>query len=51
MKINYAYGDGLTTVDRLVDDYLDGDGGAGVREPRRPLPESPGGEDALDPEQ
>jgi NAD-dependent dihydropyrimidine dehydrogenase PreA subunit len=51
VKINYAYGDGLATVDRLVDDYLDGHGGAGVREPRRPLPESPGGEDALDPQQ
>jgi len=25
VKINYAYGDGLTTVDRLVDHYLDGE--------------------------
>src|SRR5256884_70295 len=50
VKINYACGDGLTTVDRLVEDYLDGDGGAGVREPRRPSPKSPERDDAIDPE-
>ncbi len=42
VTINYAYGEGLDTVDRLVEEYLDdGDGGAGVREPGRPSPEPP----------
>ena len=50
MKINYAYGDGIAVVNRLVEDYLDGDGGAGVREPRRPSPESPPNEDMVDPQ-
>src|SRR6476646_1441229 len=49
VRINYAYGDGIPTVDRLVEGYLDGDGGTGVREPRRPSPESPPNEDMLDP--
>jgi len=50
VRINYAYGDGLATVDQLVEEYLDGDGGAGVREPRRPAPESPEDGDALNPQ-
>ena len=51
VRINYAYGDGLSTVDRLVEDYKDGDGGAGVREPRRPTPESPEAGNAVDPQE
>ena len=50
IRINYAYGDGLATVDQLVEEYLDGDGGAGVREPRRPAPESPEDGNALNPQ-
>jgi NAD-dependent dihydropyrimidine dehydrogenase PreA subunit len=50
VKINYAYGDGIATVNRLVEDYLDGEGGTGVPEPRRPSPESPPNDDMLDPE-
>jgi ferredoxin len=50
VKINYAYGDGIATVNRLVDDYLEGDGGAGVREPRRPSPGSSGNGAAVYPE-
>jgi len=49
VRINYAYGDGLATVDQLVEEYLDDDGGVGVREPRRPAPESPEDGDALKP--
>src|ERR1041385_5876917 len=51
VEINYAYGDGIDVVDRLVEKYRgdDGDGSAGVREPRRPSPESPPGEDVVDP--
>jgi ferredoxin len=50
-RINYAYGDGIDVVNRLVDEYLEGngEGGAGVREPRRPSPESPSGDDVVAP--
>ena len=43
VRINYAYGEGLDVVDRLVDDWRrrDDEGGAGVREPRRPPPDAP----------
>jgi NAD-dependent dihydropyrimidine dehydrogenase PreA subunit len=50
VKINYAYGDGIATVNHLVEDYLGGEGGTGVREPRRPAPRSPEDGDMLDPE-
>ena len=45
VRINYAYGDGLSTVDQLVDEYGEDDGGAGVREPRRPSPQPPAASD------
>jgi ferredoxin len=41
VRINYAYGEGLSIVDRLVDEYGEDDGRAGVREPRRPSPRPP----------
>jgi ferredoxin len=41
IRINYAYGEGLDVVDRLLDDYEDDAGNAGVREPRRPTPRPP----------
>jgi NAD-dependent dihydropyrimidine dehydrogenase PreA subunit len=50
VRINYAYGEGIETVDRLVEEYRDGgDGGAGVREPRTPSPDSPGGAESPEP--
>ena len=39
VRINYAYGEGLAVVDRLVDEYNEADGGVGVREPRTPNPD------------
>lgn len=43
--INYAYSDGLERVDQLVDELRDDDddGATGVREPRVPPPDAPGG--------
>ena len=50
VRINYAYGEGLARVDELVDELPgDDDGAAGVREPRLPPPDAPGGGDALEP--
>lgn len=50
VRINYAYGDGLARVDELVEQLRGGDDGAsGVREPRVPPPDAPGGGDALEP--
>jgi ferredoxin len=50
VRINYAYGEGLDAVNRLVDEWRGGDDGtAGVREPRTPPPDAPGGPDALSP--
>ena len=50
VRINYAYGEGLARVDELVDELPgDDDGAAGVREPRVPPPDAPGGGDALEP--
>ena len=50
VKVNYAYGEGLARVDELVDELPgDDDGAAGVREPRLPPPDAPGGGDALEP--
>src|SRR4051794_2338398 len=49
VRINYAYSAGIEEVDRLVDEYRSGDdGGAGMREPRRPTPKSPENMTALD---
>jgi ferredoxin len=49
VKINYAYGEGAAVVNALVEAWLDGDDGtAGVREPRKPPPETPGDGEALD---
>jgi ferredoxin len=49
-RINYAYGEGLSVVDRLVDELRpDDDGSAGVREPRKPPPNTPGDGEVLDP--
>ena len=49
VRINHAYNEGIDVVDRLVDEYRESDdGGAGVREPRRPSPESPHDTDAID---
>lgn len=49
VRVNYAYGRGRDAVDRLVDELRgDDDGAAGVREPRIPPPDAPGGADALD---
>ncbi len=48
VRINYAYGEGLARVDQLVDDLRGDDGASGVREPRDPPPDAPGGLDALD---
>jgi ferredoxin len=43
IRINYAYGEGLSVVDRLVEEWRgDDDGSAGVREPRTPPPTAPG---------
>jgi ferredoxin len=51
VRINYAYGEGLEEVNRLVEDLRRGDdGAAGVREPRTPPPDAPGGADALSPD-
>jgi len=49
VRINNAYGEGIKEVNRLVDEYLEdlGNGGTGVREPRRPSPESPEDAEAL----
>jgi NAD-dependent dihydropyrimidine dehydrogenase PreA subunit len=43
VRINYAYNTGIAEVDRLVEEYRrdDEEGSAGVREPRRPSPQSP----------
>jgi NAD-dependent dihydropyrimidine dehydrogenase PreA subunit len=50
VRINYAYGDGLTRVDELVEELGgDDDGTAGAREPCVPSPDAPGGGDALAP--
>ena len=50
VRINYAYGEGIDVVNRLVEEYRgDDDGSAGVTEPRRPAPESPGDGDVLEP--
>ena len=51
VKINYAYGDGAEVVNALVEDWSRGDdgGSAGVREPRSPSPDLPGGGEAIDP--
>ena len=50
VRINYAYGEGRARVDELVDELPgDDDGAAGVREPRLPPPDAPGGGDALEP--
>ena len=50
VRINYAYGEGLARVDELVNELRgDDDGTAGVREPRVPPPDAPGGGDALEP--
>ena len=43
VRINYAYGEGLAVVDLLVDDYNEGDGGAGLREPMTPNTETGSG--------
>jgi ferredoxin len=50
VRINYAYGEGFEVVNRLVDEWYEGDdeGSAGVREPRRPAPLAPDDPDALD---
>ena len=49
VRINYAYGEGLDVVDRLVDELRsDDDGSAGVREPRRPPPDEPEDGEARD---
>jgi ferredoxin len=49
VRINYAYGDGIDVVNKLVEEQRgDDDGSAGVREPRRPPPESPGDSDVLE---
>ena len=49
VRINYAYGEGLSIVDRLVDEWRpDDDGSAGVQ-PRRPTPKAPEDGEALDP--
>lgn len=51
VAINYAYSDGLERVDQLVDELGDDDNGAaGVREPRVPPPNSPGGSDTARPD-
>jgi ferredoxin len=50
VRINHAYGEGLARVDELVDELPgDDDGAAGVREPRVPPPNAPGGGNALGP--
>jgi NAD-dependent dihydropyrimidine dehydrogenase PreA subunit len=50
VRINYAYGEGLNVVDRLVEELHPDDGGsAGVREPRRPPPDAPEDAETLDP--
>jgi NAD-dependent dihydropyrimidine dehydrogenase PreA subunit len=50
VRIDDAYSEGLARVDQLVDDHRgEDDGTSGVREPRNPPPDSPGGLDALDP--
>ena len=50
VRINYAYGEGLSVVDQLVDELRPGDDGAtGVREPRTPPPDSPQDGTALEP--
>jgi ferredoxin len=50
VRINYAYSDGLDTVDRLVDEWRseNDEGGSGVREPLRPPPDAPPDAQALD---
>jgi ferredoxin len=50
VRVNYAYGEGVDVVDRVVDELQsdDDDGAAGVREPRNPPPDAPAEGDALD---
>jgi ferredoxin len=47
IRINYAYNEGIDVVDRLVEEWDESDGTAGVREPRTPPDLPRGGSEQL----